>query len=513
MILSRWFVVATSVVLALYQVSILVYLSSREQQSYRVLTAVDEGGGRSLPQIRLVGDQNRKHKNHHSRGDDTFADTPPTTRVRTSTKAVQKTTNDEDKNKNHHSEKDPQSDSNIQSKKDSDTHLTQTTKKTDKKTDMASSSSPSSSEPPKEDTQPKKQRQRKPAQGSSQKQRPSQRQTTPTNVNGNGVKALSYSLWGNTTRYTQGMIHVAQTVRETFGDDWQVWIYHDHTVPKRVLKSLANMAHVRLLNVQTTTIQDKNNNNTTSTTSMDVFEPWIHTDLNPMTWRFLIASNPWVDVYAIRDSDALPSHREYAAVQEFLQSGRAFHVLRDHPAHHPTAFAPILGGMWGGLHRAVPHMKDLLYRTYSLSRRTKKHNHQKVQKDKHQYGNDQDFLKTHILPLAYQDCLQHDSYFCRESHAIAFPLAREDSELDMRREFLYVGNTMASKATGAGQLRVKGGVMAQKEWKARYQQCLNDRQNLQDAWKKQQHLDEKNDNAQVSFARYINTTFTGMIQG
>ena len=50
-----------------------------------------------------------------------------------------------------------------------------------------------------------------------------------------------------------------------------------------------------------------------------------------------------VDTVLVRDLDSNISPREVAAVQEFLQSPKEFHIMRDHP-HHGT---PILAGMWG----------------------------------------------------------------------------------------------------------------------------------------------------------------------
>ena len=44
-----------------------------------------------------------------------------------------------------------------------------------------------------------------------------------------------------------------------------------------------------------------------------------------------------------RDLDARLGDRDQAAVQEWLQSNKAFHITRDHPEHG----GPILGGAWG----------------------------------------------------------------------------------------------------------------------------------------------------------------------
>ncbi|KAF4531550.1 hypothetical protein B566_EDAN015514, partial [Ephemera danica] len=59
------------------------------------------------------------------------------------------------------------------------------------------------------------------------------------------------------------------------------------------------------------------------------------TGIHPMVWRFLPMSDPLVDVALSRDLDSNLSERELAAVQEWLSSGAALHVMRDH-IHHNT---------------------------------------------------------------------------------------------------------------------------------------------------------------------------------
>ena len=62
-----------------------------------------------------------------------------------------------------------------------------------------------------------------------------------------------------------------------------------------------------------------------------------------MLWRFIPVLDPSVSVMVSRDLDSRLTSREQAAVEEWLESGLAFHVMRDNP-HHGTE---ILGGMWG----------------------------------------------------------------------------------------------------------------------------------------------------------------------
>ena len=62
-----------------------------------------------------------------------------------------------------------------------------------------------------------------------------------------------------------------------------------------------------------------------------------------MFWRFLPLGDPTVQRFLSRDLDALVLEREVAAVHEWLESGRQFHIIRDN-ANHNTA---IVAGLWG----------------------------------------------------------------------------------------------------------------------------------------------------------------------
>ena len=74
-------------------------------------------------------------------------------------------------------------------------------------------------------------------------------------------------------------------------------------------------------------------------------------------WRFLVASDPTVDRYIVRDADALPMVREALAVQDWIKSGKPLHLMFDHPMHAGTTW---MAGMWGGTRNAVPDMEKLL---------------------------------------------------------------------------------------------------------------------------------------------------------
>ncbi len=50
-------------------------------------------------------------------------------------------------------------------------------------------------------------------------------------------------------------------------------------------------------------------------------------------WRFLVANDNEVSRYIIRDADSVVNIRESVAVDEWLQSNRHFHLMRDHYDH------------------------------------------------------------------------------------------------------------------------------------------------------------------------------------
>jgi hypothetical protein len=44
-------------------------------------------------------------------------------------------------------------------------------------------------------------------------------------------------------------------------------------------------------------------------------------------------------------------------VDDWMLSEKKFHVMRDHPSHSRYAMS---GGMWGGIHEAMPNMRSLI---------------------------------------------------------------------------------------------------------------------------------------------------------
>ena len=61
-------------------------------------------------------------------------------------------------------------------------------------------------------------------------------------------------------------------------------------------------------------------------------------------WRFFPTLDTQVEIFMSRDLDSPIKPREVEAVDEWVKSEKALHVMRDHPAHG----VPMLGGLWAG---------------------------------------------------------------------------------------------------------------------------------------------------------------------
>jgi hypothetical protein len=172
---------------------------------------------------------------------------------------------------------------------------------------------------------------------------------------------------GASARYADGALANAELVRQVF-PGWVMRVYHDTSVPAPLLQEL------KKLGVE---LRDMTSSGLT----------------NQMTWRFTVASDATVERFIIRDLDSRLSIREKVAVDEWVISGKRFHVMRDHPSH---SLYPMSGGMWGGTHEAVPEMLSMVKGQHLSSA----------------YVADMDFLTKVIWPLAQKSVMQHDAFSC-----------------------------------------------------------------------------------------------------
>jgi hypothetical protein len=149
---------------------------------------------------------------------------------------------------------------------------------------------------------------------------------------------------------------------------WTCRFYVDDTVPKPVRDKLtAAGAQVQMMTRKNT--------------------------FDGLFWRFLPINDGHTRHFLVRDADSVINLREKAAVDEWLASGKAFHVMRDWWTHTEV----MLAGLWGGVGGALPPVTDLLqdFKSPSLAN----------------WHLDQWFLRQMVWPTARQSCLIHDSKY------------------------------------------------------------------------------------------------------
>jgi hypothetical protein len=190
-------------------------------------------------------------------------------------------------------------------------------------------------------------------------------------------KIISFSLWGNNPIYTQGAIRNAELAKEVY-PDWICRYYVGKSTPNDITEKLKHF-------------------NNTEVIEMDNDGDW-----TGMFWRFYPAGENDVDVVIVRDCDSRLNNRERDAVNEWLNSDKGFHIMRDHP-YHTTA---ILGGMWGSKKGVTPNIKQQM-ETYV------KGNFWQV---------DQNFLRDIIYPIVKNNSLVHDEFFDKKQFPSKRPI-------------------------------------------------------------------------------------------
>ena len=187
------------------------------------------------------------------------------------------------------------------------------------------------------------------------------------------TKVIAFSLWGDWEKYTIGAIRNAEIASNIY-PDWVCRYYVGRDVPEDILNQLQAMPNTQICPM----LAESN---------------W-----NGMFWRFFAADSD--DVMVSRDVDSRLSLREKAAVDEWLDGDKDFHIMRDHP-YHATE---IMGGMWGVRNGLLRGITDMIT------------NYDKGELDnKHQV--DQTFLKDKIWPLVKDKAHINDEWFAK----IPFP--------------------------------------------------------------------------------------------
>ena len=193
-------------------------------------------------------------------------------------------------------------------------------------------------------------------------------QGKPAPFSWKNLNVIAFSLWGKNPRYLDGAIRNARLIPDLY-PGWQCQIYHDCSVPESTLDELRTLG-ARLEEM---------------TPPKNFFDG--------LFWRFLPATQSDVDRFLIRDIDSVVNVKERVAVDEWLRSGKYFHVMRDFFSHTEL----ILAGMWGGVGGVLPPLDQLLSEFKPAIRATETY--------------DQLFLRLAVWPTISQSVLTHDSMF------------------------------------------------------------------------------------------------------
>lgn len=219
------------------------------------------------------------------------------------------------------------------------------------------------------------------------------------------MKILAFSLYGDDPIYTIGAIKNS-TLHKTIFSEWEMRVYHNNTVPKEILEQL----------------QDNN------VTLINVGED---TGYRGSLWRFLPASEN-IERFISRDTDSRISERDECAVEEWIESDKNFHIIREHPIGHNWV---INAGMWGCKGGILTNLNSIM--DDFLSRFDSKNN---------KYS-DQLFLKEVVYPLAKNNSLIHDEYFNYEQTGITI---KRDRKLD---DFAFIGESIDENDEPRGDQR------------------------------------------------------------
>lgn len=193
-------------------------------------------------------------------------------------------------------------------------------------------------------------------------------------------KIIGFALWGADPKYLVGAVRNAELAK-TIYPGWVARFYIGTSVPRSIVEQLR-----------------KND--------AEIIEMGVPGDWTGTFWRFLPAGDPDVEVMISRDVDSRLSLRERTAVDAWLRSTKAFHIMRDHPCH--TLEIP--AGMWGARGGILRNINDMV---------------KAYHKDDY-WQVDQNFLREKVWPLVAHQAFVHDEFFQRTPHP--FPTARIDYE-------------------------------------------------------------------------------------
>ena len=193
-------------------------------------------------------------------------------------------------------------------------------------------------------------------------------------------KIVSFCLFGNKPLYCIGLIENLKLMNEIY-PKWIARVYYSNDVPEKYINE------AKKYNCELVLKERKGGYDGT-------------------LWRFLPLLDNDVELWISRDSDSRINYREKAAVDEWINSDKCLHIMRDHPHHGLRDDEPIQSGMFG--------INNLIYR--------KKYQAINIPSYNINIKNyDNLFLFNTIWNILKDDQLSHDTYGCKWTNYIKKP--------------------------------------------------------------------------------------------
>jgi hypothetical protein len=181
---------------------------------------------------------------------------------------------------------------------------------------------------------------------------------------------------------------------------WSVRIHYNDTVPSTIIEWLKTQDNTEL-----------------------VYHPGTKKKASNMFWRFEDMFTDWTVI--VRDADSRLNIREKAAVDEWLESNKDFHIMRDHEHH----LVPIVGGAFGCRDNACKYLpfpnNSGNYNVCPFDFVEGKHVLDKfvnsIDDTNDYYMMDQKFLYHYVYPHVVLQSMVHASHNAYEPFAKQFP--------------------------------------------------------------------------------------------
>jgi hypothetical protein len=180
------------------------------------------------------------------------------------------------------------------------------------------------------------------------------------------MKTICFSLWGSDKKYTYGAIENAKLAKIIY-PEWKCIFYINSSVPDDIVSEIK-----------------KNDCNI-----VDMKDSGLN-DSSGLFWRFLGMGDN-ITHYISRDADSRLNWREKHAVDEWISSGKKFHIMKDHFYHMRWN---MLGGMFGCVGGVFMDIEKMIS--------------DYIGENIIKYNDDQIFLSKIIYPIIKNDVLIHD---------------------------------------------------------------------------------------------------------